>query len=249
MYRLRSRLIGAFAAVAAIPSAYADGYGHTLHRNWPSPIGRGLRGRPRGWHMGPRGCHRRYHRRSAAWPIQLETSWFHRRRVRGLQSSIRYIVVGVEGVFGFIDPNGRGFVPSSTPPFHQDLTLQTGLYGDVTGRVGLAFGAALVYAKGGWAFFDGEARQTTTKPGYVTNGTDTFEGWTLGGASNTSLPSISLKVEYQHFDFRPEVGDQTSIGDPPIGHVYHNWTDLTMDSVIVGVNYKFGADRDVPRLK
>ena len=70
-----------------------------------------------------------------------------------------------------------------------------------------------------------------------------------GGLEYLVTRSISLKVEYQHFDFRPEVGDQTSIGDPPIGHVYHNWTDLTMDSVIVGVNYKFGADRDVPRLK
>ena len=92
--------------------------------------------------------------------------------------------------------------------------------------------------------------EETTKPGYVTNGTDTFEGWTLGGGLEYLVTrSISLKVEYQHFDFRPEVGDQTSTGDPPIGHVYHNWTDLTMDSVIVGVNYKFGADRDVPRLK
>ena len=251
MLRLRSRLIGAFAAVAAIPSAYADGYGpHYSPRlevtDWS------------GFYVGARAGGMWGHEDVTdditdgvpPGPFSWKPHGFIGGGSAGYNLQFDHIVVGVEGDLGVIDPNGRGFVPSSTPPFHQDLTLQTGLYGDVTGRVGLAFGPALVYGKGGWAFFDGEARQTTTKPGYVTNGTDTFEGWTLGGGVEYLVTrSISLKVEYQHFDFRPEVGDQTSTGDPPIGHVYHNWTDLTMDSVIVGVNYKFGADRNVPRLK
>jgi outer membrane immunogenic protein len=158
----------------------------------------------------------------------------------GYNLQIDNVVLGVEGDLGVIDPNGSGIIPSSTPPNHQDTTLDSGLYGDVTGRLGLAFGPALIYAKGGWAFFDGEAKQTTTKPGFVTHGTDTFEGWTLGGGVEYLLAkNVSVKVEYQHFDFRPEVGDQTSITDPPVGHVYHNWTDLTIDSVNAGVAYHF----------
>ncbi len=48
-----------------------------------------------------------------------------------------------------------------------------------------------------------------------------------------------MKVEYQHFDFGSQVGDQTSITDPPIGHVYHNWTDLSFESVKSGAAYHF----------
>jgi outer membrane immunogenic protein len=173
-------------------------------------------------------------------PFGYSVSGFFGGGTAGYNFEIDNIVFGIEGDLGFIDPNGRGLIPSSDPAFHQDTTLNTGLYGDVTGRVGVAFAGALVYAKGGWAFFDGEARQTTTKPGFVTNGTDTFSGWTLGGGVEYLVTSnVSFKVEYQHFDFRPEIGDQTSVTDPPIGHAYHNWTDLTLDSVKAGVAYHF----------
>jgi len=149
-------------------------------------------------------------------------------------------VIGVEGDLGELNPSGSGIIPSSTPPNHQDTTLDSGLYGDITGRLGVTVYEALIYAKGGYAFFDGEARQTTTKPGYATTGTDTFNGWTLGGGVEYLItPNVSIKAEYLHFDFRPEVGFQTSITDPPIGHQYHNWTDLTFDSVKAGIAYHF----------
>ena len=50
---------------------------------------------------------------------------------------------------------------------------------------------------------------------------------------------MSIKVEYQHFDFGTELGNQTSVTDPPIGHVYKNWTDLTAESVKAGVAFHF----------
>jgi outer membrane immunogenic protein len=176
----------------------------------------------------------------ATWAVRLLDLRLHRRRHGRLHLQIDNVVFGIEGDLGVIDPDGSGIIPSSTPPFHQDTTLDTGLYGDITGRLGLTFGPALVYAKGGFAFFDGEARQTTTKPGFVTHGTDTFTGWTLGGGVEYLIArDVSVKVEYQHFDFGSQVGDQTSITDPPIGHVYHNWTDLTFESVKAGVAYHF----------
>jgi hypothetical protein len=51
----------------------------------------------------------------------------------------------------------------------------------------------------------------------------------------------SLKAEYLHFDFGSEQGDQTSISDPPIGHVYENWTVLDADTFKVGINYHFSS--------
>ena len=60
-------------------------------------------------------------------------------------------------------------------------SINNGLYGDVTGRFGYAFDAILVYAKGGFAFFNGKANTTTAIAGFTGASTGTFTGWTLGG--------------------------------------------------------------------
>ena len=91
------------------------------------------------------------------------------------------LVVGIEGDLGWMDLSGAGRIPSSNPAAHQDITLDGGLYGDITGRLGVAMGRTLLYGKGGWAWFNGEARQKTTNPGFVTHGTDkAFDGWVAG---------------------------------------------------------------------
>jgi outer membrane immunogenic protein len=151
-------------------------------------------------------------------------------------------VFGVEADIGYMNLNGSGIIPSSTPPNHQDATLDGGLYGDVTGRLGYAFDRTLVYAKGGFAFYDGEGKQVTTKPGYIHSGTSTFTGWTAGGGIEHYIcPAWSIKGEYLHFDFGSQGASQTSVGDPPIGFVYKNKFDATADSAKAGINYHFGS--------
>jgi outer membrane immunogenic protein len=44
------------------------------------------------------------------------------------------LVVGIEGDLGWMDLSGAGRIPSSNPAAHQDITLDAGLYGDITGR-------------------------------------------------------------------------------------------------------------------
>jgi outer membrane immunogenic protein len=141
-----------------------------------------------------------------------------------------------------MDLSGTGIIPSSNPAAHQDITLGHGAYGDVTGRVGFAIDRTLAYAKGGVAFYDGVARQTTTNPGYVTTGTNTFTGWTAGGGVEHFISEkVSLKLEYQHFGFGSRIGYQTNVGDPgsPLGYRFHNWTDLNAESVKAGMNWHF----------
>src|SRR6185312_16446795 len=58
------------------------------------------------------------------------------------------LVFGAEGDIGFLSPNGSGIIGSSHADHHQDLTLSSGAYGDITARAGLAFGGTLIYAKG-----------------------------------------------------------------------------------------------------
>jgi outer membrane immunogenic protein len=158
----------------------------------------------------------------------------------GYNAQFGSIVLGVEGDLSYFGPKGSGYVPSSNPGYHQDLTLGDGLLGDFTGRAGVAFGGTLLYAKGGYAFFTGEASQATTYPGYATTSTDTFSGWTVGGGIEQMLTAtVSLKLEYQHFDFGKQTGLQTSITDPPIGYHYYNEHDISFDAVKFGANVHF----------
>ncbi len=167
----------------------------------------------------------------------------------GYNVQIRKVVIGVEGDLGYLDLSGGTTIPSSDPKYHQDLTLDGGLYGDITGRLGFAFDRALIYAKGGFAFYEGEALQATTKSYYDKSGTDTFTGYTVGGGIEYLIArNISLKVEYLHFGFGDEGGSQTKAHTAPagevddgtaIGSVFHNTTSLSADSIKVGVAYHF----------
>ena len=52
----------------------------------------------------------------------------------------------------------RSSAPLAASPHHQDLTLNGGLYAVAAGRAGFAFGSTLIYGKGGYAYYDGEAQ-------------------------------------------------------------------------------------------
>lgn len=159
------------------------------------------------------------------------------------------IVLGFEGDLGYLNLSGGRKIASSDPAYYQNLTLDSGLYGDVTGRAGFAFGPALLYAKGGFAFFNGEAEQATTKPWYKATGTDTFTGWVVGGGIEYFLtPGVSIKAEYLHFDFGSEGGVQEKVlsslpgaldDNTPVGYRFHNEHDVTADSVKAGVAFHF----------
>lgn len=166
------------------------------------------------------------------------------------------IVVGVEGDLDYMDLNGSKRLASSkgdgsgdiSTVYHQEATVSAGLYGDITGRVGfLITPSTLVYGKGGFAFYDGEMDQASTKPYYQSTGTRTFTGWTAGGGVERFITeNISLKVEYMHTDFGSqgssqekfktapgeEMDDNTGIGDKfPASHT------LGIDTIKAGVAY------------
>lgn len=157
------------------------------------------------------------------------------------------VVLGLEADLGYLDLSGSRTSESSNPAFHQDHTVDGGFYAVLGGRAGVTFGNTLVYGKGGYAYYDGEAAQTTTKPGFQTHATDSFTGWAYGAGIEQAVGGgWSLKAEYLRFDFDQEHGDQTSLTDPPIGHVYEFHTDIEdVDSIKIGLNYKFGG-REAP---
>jgi outer membrane immunogenic protein len=141
-------------------------------------------------------------------------------------------------VFGpEVDLGAMGFNETATQPGTGGLiksTLETGFYGDLTGRLGYAFANNLVYAKGGFAFFEGDVKITDVGEAFVMKGGLT--GWTIGGGIEHKFsPNWSVKAEYQYFDF----GHETLIL-PSDGDRYK--ADLTAHTVKVGVNYFWQKD-------
>lgn len=160
----------------------------------------------------------------------------------GYNYQFGHFVVGGEADVGYMGLSGSGRIGSANAAAHQDLTLDGGMYGDVKARLGYAFGRNLVYATGGWAYFHTNAQQATTNPGYAPTGTGSLNGWTFGGGYEYRLSdALSLKVEYQHFDFGTHGGYQTNVGDPtsPPGYQFLNEHRVTVDAVMAGLNYHF----------
>lgn len=174
-------------------------------------------------------------------PFNNEVGGFTSGATLGYNLQISNVVLGVESDLNYADLSGSVDTPSSQSGNHQTIALDGGFLGTLTARAGLLIDpATLIYAKGGFALYTGDATQTTTAKGYETHGTGTFNGWTVGGGIERKLSdSLSLRLEYAHYDFGTESGDQTSLTDPPVGHVYENHTDLTSDSVTVGLAYHF----------
>lgn len=110
-----------------------------------------------------------------------------------------------------------------------------GLYGDATGRIGYTFNRALIYAKGGFAFVDGNVSTSTGVAGFTLNSASMFTGWTVGGGVEYMVaPNWSMKLEYQHLDFGAKFPNLTAGGA-----VFPYRNDVTAETVKFGINYLF----------
>lgn len=149
----------------------------------------------------------------------------------GYNYQINQWVLGLEGDLGWMGLHGSTLDPGTGS--NTMVGINGGLYGDITGRVGWAFDRTLIYAKGGWAFYNGKESLSTLAAFTVGSSVSTFSGWTLGGGVECMFaPNWSAKVEYQHFDF----GNQT-FTLTPAGWPFRE--ALTADTIKLGVNYLF----------
>ncbi|MGJ4893646.1 MULTISPECIES: outer membrane protein [unclassified Bradyrhizobium] len=115
---------------------------------------------------------------------------------------------------------------SSKTIFGDEAKIQD--WGTVRGRIGYAFGPALLYATGGYAWAD-------SKITFVGFGSDSkiHSGWTVGaGAEYMFAPQWSLKGEYLYKSFGSENYTFTGLGTAATG-------TTNFHSVQVGVNYHF----------
>jgi outer membrane immunogenic protein len=142
-------------------------------------------------------------------------------------------VFGIEGDLGWMGVRGSALDPGTTSGI--TVGINDGLYGDVTGRAGVAFDQFLLYGKGGWAFFNGKETFSTTSPAFISNtDTGTFSGWVAGAGIEYHIWSNwSAKVEYLHYGF----GSQT-FNVLATGGTFPFKEKLNVDTVKVGLNFK-----------
>jgi outer membrane immunogenic protein len=149
----------------------------------------------------------------------------------GYNYQVGAFVIGVETDFGGAGINdGWHNVAPSLSARNDD-----GVYADITGRLGYTAGSSLFYVKGGWAYFDSDAKLT----GYTgTAASEGLGGWTIGaGIEYAFAPNWSVKAEYLYFDFSQNATNWTL----PNGSTYSFDRDITVNSFKVGLNYRVGS--------
>ena len=105
--------------------------------------------------------------------------------------------------------------------------------GSVTGRLGYSFGPALLYAKGGYAFKDGDHVLVAGSPFGVATTGNTRDGYTVGaGLEYMFAPNWSAKIEYQYYNF----GSTTFLSPVALAGARFNDDEHTVKA---GVNYRF----------
>ncbi len=178
------------------------------------------------------------------------------------------VVFGIEADFGAMGLSGNKFLNApaltaptgySAPSAYQTATahMSTGFYGDVTGRVGWAWGPWMLYGKGGLAVLEAtmnvsDSGVDASGNGYSGYGTadTTHIGWTAGGGIEYLWnPAWSVKVEYQYFDFGTSSSSlytlpTTSAGSSQAFGSFNH--DLDINTVKIGLNYHLGCCDGAP---
>ena len=148
-------------------------------------------------------------------------------------------VFGPEVDLGYMNLSHTVGQPGS--PTFATSTVDGGFYADVTGRLGYTFNRALVYAKGGYAYYGGDIANYSESADVKHVSGNGMNGWTVGAGVEYKLsPVWSLKAEYQHFDFGSLTNTfsrdfSSACGNYPTACSYKN--EVTVNSVKVGVNY------------
>ena len=143
-------------------------------------------------------------------------------------------VLGAEAQYSWLSNNNNNGVVF---PGGVLITSKNDQLGSVTGRLGYTWGPALLYAKGGYAWKDGNNLNVTNAAGvpvaFTTNGNHR-DGYTVGaGLEYMFAPSWSAKVEYQYYNF-----GSTTFTTGPAVIVGTRFRD-DEHTVKAGINYRF----------
>jgi outer membrane immunogenic protein len=157
------------------------------------------------------------------------------RLLGGVQAGADYqfgsFVVGAEGQYSWLGGANNGIIfPGGFVYTNERRALAS-----VTGRAGFAWGPALLYAKGGYAWSDNQERLTFGGVSLAfAFDRDRRDGHTIGaGVEYLFAPNFSAKVEYQYYDF----GRSAFVA--PLAFVPFGAFRVDEHTVKAGLNYRF----------
>ena len=157
------------------------------------------------------------------------------RLLGGVQAGADYqfggFVAGVEGQYSWLGGANNGIVF----PGGFVYTNERRALGSLTGRAGFAWGPALLYAKGGYAWSDNQERLTFGGvPLAFAFDRNRRDGYTIGaGVEYMFAPNFSAKAEYQYYDF----GRSAFVA--PAAFVPFGAFRVDEHTVKAGLNYRF----------
>jgi outer membrane immunogenic protein len=157
----------------------------------------------------------------------------------GYNHQFAWLVPGVEADFGYMGFNGSQVSSREFDPEQQTRAVSSGgLFGTVTGRVGLAVDRALLYVKGGFAYANLKLGVKDNVAPLTTDATkrSTYTGWTVGGGIEFAIAQNWLiKSEYQFMDL-----GQKSISAVASDGITDTWKHRPSAHLVkLGLNYKF----------
>jgi len=157
----------------------------------------------------------------AGFDYQFAPNW-----VLGAEAQYSWLGGGNSNNNGVLFPGGTLVTASNTDQL-----------GSVTGRLGYTWGPALLYAKGGYAWRDGNNIGVTVAgvPQAFTTSGNRKDGYTVGaGLEYMFAPNWSAKAEYQYYNF----GNTSFTAGPAdiVGTRFRN----DEHTVKAGINYRFG---------
>jgi outer membrane immunogenic protein len=229
----RAALLGFFALPVAIP-AQAQTYGQGINYNWSGVNVGGFVGGA--WNKSKITDVDGY---AGGAPAGTTTTDKSQGAFGGASLGYNFqtgrLVYGLEADIGYLGPKHSTDLTGSTSG--TTVGLRSGVYGDITGRLGVAVGPALLYGKGGIAFLGGGDNFNTQSGSFSsTSNTNIYTGWTAGaGIEYAWSKNWSTKIEYQHFDFGKR--DFTVFNAASVPFTFNQ--AVTSDTVKVGLNYRF----------
>jgi opacity protein-like surface antigen len=149
-------------------------------------------------------------------------------------------VAGIEADYGGTNAHGGISCPNVT---QFTCTADVDSLGVLAGRLGITWGRALFYAKGGWAFgqVTAGARSNANPPGIGTQTDKWANGWAIGGGMEFALTDRwSAKAEYLHYDLGSDTYQVSSVPE-------FVKADTQGDVVRIGVNlHLHPVQREMP---
>ncbi|MCP3466699.1 MULTISPECIES: outer membrane protein [unclassified Bradyrhizobium] len=165
----------------------------------------------------------------------------------GCDYQVGSVVVGIEGQFDWADMKDTTASIPPGGPVGFLLTTKLDRMATATARIGYAFDRVLFYAKGGAAF--AHFNHTMTQTDFAATSVDfigsrNVAGFVVGGGIEYALlQNVSLKAEYNYFDFGRNGYTLNCINNSGCANLPMFPVELrqNMQTFMLGVNWRFNT--------